>query len=255
MPKTLPFYLLALPIFALPVLAQAAERCNYSAERNLTLDTSGVRTVVVRTGSFDFHVKAGSAYRAVGKACAGSQKDLDQLQIVQRREGDRLIIGPAEQRNNWSWGSDHTSLKVDVTLPKNVALEMSVGSGDGSTSGMANVVAHVGSGDLTVHGADRLEANIGSGDMKASDIGQLNLQAVGSGDFEGDRIRGDVRIGTIGSGDVNLRDVGGSVDARNIGSGDLSAVAVGGGLRVAHVGSGGVDHRDVKGRVDIPEDN
>lgn len=255
MPKTLPPYLLALPLLVLPVLAHAAERCNFSAERNLTLNTSGVRTVVVQTGPFDFHVKAGSVSRAVGRACAGSQKDLDQLQIVQRREGDRLIVGPAEQRNNWNWGGDHTSLKVDVTLPKNVALEMSVGSGDGSTSGMANVVARVGSGDLIVESADLLEANIGSGDMKASDIGQLNLQAVGSGDFEGDRIRGDVRIGTIGSGDVNLRGVGGNVDARNIGSGELSAVDIGGGLRVAHVGSGGVEHRDVKGRVDVPEDN
>lgn len=255
MQKSLSLSLLALPLLALPVFAQAAERCDYSANRNLTLDLSGVRTVVVRTGSFDFHVKAGSPSRAEGKACAGSQKDLDQLQVTQRREGDRLIVGPAEQRGGWNWFGDHTSLKVDVYLPKDVALEMAVGSGDGSVAGIANVDANVGSGDLAVRDADRLEANVGSGDLKVSNIGELHVDAVGSGDLEADRIRGDVRIGTIGSGDVDLRGVGGSVDARNIGSGDLSVVQVGGGLRVAHLGSGGVDHRDVRGRVDVPDND
>ncbi|TKR34213.1 DUF4097 domain-containing protein [Luteimonas gilva] len=248
--------LLALPLLAIPVFAQAAEQCKYGADRNLALNLSGVRTVVVRTGPYDFNVKSGSAARASGRACASSQEGLDRLQLVQKREGDRLIIETGD-RKAWSggWFNGYSSFDVDVTLPKNVALEMDVGSGDGDVSGIANVDAHVGSGDLSVSGADRLTADVGSGDLKVSDIGQLQIEAVGSGEFEGDRIRGDVRIGTIGSGDVDLRQVGGSVDARSIGSGDLSAVDIDGGLRVAHVGSGGVNHRDVKGRVDVPEDD
>ncbi|HJR73483.1 MAG TPA: DUF4097 family beta strand repeat-containing protein [Luteimonas sp.] len=257
MQKTLALALLALPALAIPAFAQAAEKCEYGADRNLALNLSGVRTVVVQTGPYDFNVRAGGAARASGRACASSQEGLDRLQLVQERKGDRLIISTGD-RKGWSggwFGSHYSSFHVNVTLPKNVALEMAVGSGDGDVSGIANVYAHVGSGDLAVRGADRLEADVGSGDLKVSDIGQLQIEAVGSGDFEGDRIRGDVRIGTIGSGDVDLRQVGGSVDARNIGSGDLSAVDVGGGLRVAHVGSGGVDHRDVRGRVDIPEND
>ena len=257
MRKTLALSLLALPLLAIPVFAQAADQCKYGADRSLSLNLSGVRTVVVQTGPYDFKVKAGSAARATGRACASSQEGLDRLQLAQRRDGDRLIINTGE-RNNWSggwFGNNYSSFHVDIALPKNVALEMSVGSGDGEVDGIATVNAHVGSGDLTVRGADRLEADVGSGDLKVSNIGQLEIAAVGSGDFEGDRIRGDVRIGTIGSGDVDLRQVGGSVDARSIGSGDLSAVDVDGGLRVAHLGSGGVDHRDVKGRVDIPEND
>lgn len=248
---------LPLVLLALPGLASAADNCKFQATRNLSLDLAGVRTVVIQTGPFDFHVKAGSAARADGRACASSQEGLDRLQLTQRREGDRLIIGTGNERNGWSggwFGSNYTSFDVNVTLPRTVAVEVAVGSGDADVTGLANVVAHVGSGDLIVRGADSLDAGVGSGDIKVEDIGKLELGAVGSGDFEGSNIRGDVRIGTIGSGGVDLRQVGGSVEARTIGSGDLSVATVGGGLRVSHVGSGDVDHRDVKGRVDIPSD-
>lgn len=246
---------LPLVLLALPGLASAADNCQFHANRNLTLSLAGVRSVVIETGSYDFHVKAGNTARAEGRACASSQEALDRLQLTQRREGDRLIIGTDSERNNWSWGrSDYSSLDVNITLPGKMPLDMNVGSGDGDVAGIAHVDGSVGSGDLTVRSADRLEARIGSGDIRADDIGQLELDAVGSGDFEATNIRGNVRIGSIGSGGVDLRKVGGSVDARTIGSGDLSVATVGGGLHVAHVGSGSVDHSDVKGRVDIPSD-
>lgn len=248
---------LPLALLALPGLASAADNCKFQATRSLSLDLAGVRAVVIQTGPFDFHVKAGSTARADGRACASSQKGLDRLQLTQRREGDRLIVNTGNERNNWSggwFGNHYSSFDVDVTLPRTVAVEMAVGSGDADVTGLANVVANVGSGDLTVHGADSLDAGVGSGDIKVEDIGKLELGSVGSGDFEGRNIRGDVRIGSIGSGGVDLRQVGGSVEARTIGSGDLSVATVGGGLRVSQVGSGDVDHRDVKGRVDIPSD-
>ena len=247
---------LPLALLALPGLAQAADNCQFQATRNLSLDLAGVRTVVIQTGPHDFHVKAGSAARAEGRACASSQELLDGLRLAQRRDGDRLIIATEDQRQNWSmgFGKRYAYLNVDVVLPKTVSLEMAVGSGDADVTGLANVSGHVGSGDLTVRGANRLEAEIGSGDVKADDIGQLDIGAVGSGDLEASNIRGDVRIGSIGSGGVDLRKVGGSVEARTIGSGDLEVATVGGGLHVRHVGSGSVDHSDVKGRVDIPSD-
>ncbi len=246
---------LPLVLLTLPGLASAADNCQFHANRNLSLNLAGVRSVVIETGPYDFHVKAGNTARAEGRACASSQETLDRLQLTQRRDGDRLIIGTGSERNHWSWGrNDYSSLDVNITLPGTMPLDMNVGSGDGDVSGIAHVDGSVGSGDLTVRSADRLEARIGSGDIKAQDIGQLELDAVGSGDFEASNIRGDVRIGSIGSGGVDLRKVGGSVDARTIGSGDLSVATVGGGLHVSHVGSGSVDHSDVKGRVDIPSD-
>lgn len=249
---------LPLVLLALPGLASAADNCKFQAARNLSLNLAGVRSVVIETGPYDFHVKAGSGARANGRACASSQDMLDRLQLTQRRDGDRLIVGVESDRNSWSgkWmRGDYASLDVDITLPGSMPLHMAVGSGDGDVAGIAKITSNVGSGDLTVRGADNLEARIGSGDIKAENIGQVQLEAVGSGDFEATNIRGDVRIGVIGSGGVDLRKVGGSVEARNIGSGDLSVATVGGGLRVAHVGSGSVDHQDVKGRVDIPEDD
>ncbi|WP_249471374.1 DUF4097 family beta strand repeat-containing protein [Luteimonas galliterrae] len=249
---------LPLVLLALPGLACAAENCQFQAARNLSVNMAGVRTVVVRTGPYDFHVKAGNAARVEGRACASSQEGLDQIQLTQRREGDRLIITTENERSNGSggwFGRNYAYLDVNITLPKTVALEVAVGSGDADVTGLTNVVAHVGSGDLVVRGAESLDAGVGSGDIKVEDIGKLELAAVGSGDVEGSNIRGDVRIGTIGSGDVDLRKVGGNVEARTIGSGGLNVAAVGGGLRVNHVGSGSVDHRDVKGRIDIPSED
>lgn len=249
---------LPLVLLALPGLASAADNCKFHADRSLSLNLAGVRSVVIETGPYDFHVKAGSSARASGRACASSQDMLDRLQLIQRREGDRLIVAVGSDRNSWSGNwlrGNYASFDVNVTLPRAMPLEMAVGSGDADVAGIANVDSHVGSGDLSVRGADRLEARIGSGDIKADDIGRLEIDVVGSGDFEATNIRGDVRIGSIGSGGVDLRRVGGSVEASSIGSGDLSVATVGGGLRVRSVGSGSVDHDDVKGRVDVPSDD
>jgi hypothetical protein len=245
---------LPLALLALPGLASAADNCKFQAARNLTLDLDGVRTVVIQTGSHDFHLKAGSP-GVEGRACASSQKLLDALRLVQRRDGDRLVISPEDnQDRSFGFGSHYAHLDVDVSLPATLPVEVAVGSGDADVTGLADVSAHVGSGDLDVRDAGRLDAEVGSGDMKANGIGRLELGAVGSGDVEAGNIRGDVRIGTIGSGDVDLSRVGGSVEARSIGSGDLSVATVSGDLRVRHVGSGDVDHSGVKGHVDIPDD-
>lgn len=249
---------LPLVLLALPGLASAADNCKFHADRNLSLNLAGVRSVVIETGPYDFHVKAGSSARASGRACASSQDMLDRLQLIQRREGDRLIVAVGSERNGWSgdwFRGSYSSFDVNVTVPRSMPVEMAVGSGDADVTGIANVDSNVGSGDLSVRGAERLEARIGSGDIKADDIGRLEIDVVGSGDFEATNIRGDVRIGSIGSGGVDLRRVGGSVEASSIGSGDLSVATVGGGLRVRSVGSGSVDHDDVKGRVDVPSDD
>lgn len=250
---------LPLALLALPGLAQASEQCKFQAARSLAPDLSGVRTVVIEVGSHDFHVKSGSKAKVDGRACASSQSALDKLQLSQRREGDRLVIGTGKESSGWLngglFGEGYANLDVNVVLPKSMPVVVAVGSGDADVDGMGNVDSSVGSGDLEVRNADRLGSSVGSGDLKAGNVGSVEIDSIGSGDFEAHGIRGNASIGSIGSGDADLDGVGGHVEVRSIGSGSLSVAGVGGDLRVHSVGSGDVDHRDVKGRVDIPREN
>ena len=61
------------------------------------------------------------------------------------------------------------------------------------------------------------------------------------------------RIGSIGSGGAELRDIAGDVVVGSVGSGGVDVRNVGGALTVRSVGSGDVDHEGVKGQIDIPK--
>ena len=76
-----------------------------------------------------------------------------------------------------------------------------------------------------------------------------------SGDFKVDGIKGDARVGSVGSGDVTLRKVGGSVHADTLGSGDFTVSDVAGDFSLGAKGSGDVNHSGVKGKVSVPHDN
>ena len=132
-----------------------------------------------------------------------------------------------------------------------------VGSGDAKLRGIRGpVTAKVGSGDIGIDGAGTLEVlSVGSGDVKARNVGgKVKVGSIGSGDFELSGARGDVHIGSIGSGDADLSGVTGAVRIDSIGSGDAE-VRGAASLSVGSIGSGGVRHRDVGGRVDLPRDN
>ena len=55
----------------------------------------------------------------------------------------------------------------------------------------------------------------------------------------------------IGSGDASLAAIGGAVEVGSVGSGDVE-VRGAASLTVRSVGSGDIDHRDVRGAVNIP---
>ena len=63
--------------------------------------------------------------------------------------------------------------------------------------------------------------------------------------------QGAARIERIGSGDVELGDVRGTVSLGTLGSGDLD-VRNAGGLNVQRTGSGSVRHAGVSGTSDLP---
>lgn len=251
-------------IFAALLLAPMAAmadnpECKFHADRNLDFDMAGVKAVRFVVNSHDLKVNGNDRGKpgARGRACGSTQEIVDNLEVVQSKQGDTLVV---ELRNKegggWhmGWGNSYSELKVEATVPGNVPVIVNVGSGDAEVRGVASLESTAGSGDLIVDGVrGRVKANVGSGDVKVSNSGPIEVGSVGSGDFTARTVNGGITIGTVGSGDAKLTDVTGNVDVGTIGSGDLDVDGVKGDLHVRTAGSGDVDHKGVTGKVDIPD--
>jgi Putative adhesin len=259
--RRLSISLLAVPVlaalFLAPPTASAAEQCQYQAPRKLHLDLAGVRQLQVQVNSHDLHVAGNPGATALdlnGRACASDASLLDGLQVKQHREGDQLIIELVDDNHRMHmFGYSYSGLNVTIQLPASLPVLVDVGSGDADASGLRQLASQVGSGDLHAsHIADVFSTGVGSGDVVASDVGRLDASAIGSGDLKATDIRGDAKIGSIGSGDVVLAGVGGSVHAQTLGSGDLSVKDVRGDFSLGAKGSGDVRHAGVGGKISVP---
>lgn len=267
-------------LFALPAVALAEQRCEYSASRDSDLNLTGVKTIVFDIGPHSLHLNGqkGALGSVRGKACASDPKRLAELMVSQRRDGDKLIVRAERNRllrkGSWS-GDQYGHLSLDAMVPEHLALRMLVGSGDVVVDGVASMSADVGSGELVARRVrGTFFADVGSGDIRADDIGALHVVTVGSGQLEARDVHGDarvgeinsgdfslsnaqgrIRIGSIGSGNASVSGAAGDVIVGSIGSGDLEVEKAQGDLVVDSVGSGSVRHRDIHGTVRIPEDD
>ena len=267
-------------MFLLPATAFAASpECQHSQPRDLQLDLAGVKAVVFDVESHDLTIQASANAKAElkGQACASDAKLLDQLQLTQRKSGDKLHVSLHREGMSGGLfsGKNYAYLKLAGTLPDNVTVQLKVGSGDARVSGASVVSADVGSGDVEASNIRGLfAAKVGSGDIKVEDAGSLRVISVGSGDLVAKRIRGSVKVGSIGSGDFSLEDAAGNVEIGSIGSGDAEIRHVSGNLSVDSLGSGDIDasairgdfslrskgsgsarHNDIGGRVSVSSDN
>ncbi len=253
--------LAAATLLLLPALA-SAEECKFQKPLSGSLDLSGIKVLEIKLGRHDLHLNGvpGNGARISGRSCASSQERLATLQLSQRREGDRLVVTAEDDSHGWSvnlfgW-SNYAYLDVQLDVPQNMAVELSVGSGDADVTGIDRLDSEVGSGDLRAHGIrGSFSTSVGSGDIVAEDIGEIHVGSVGSGDFTARNVHRDVEIGSIGSGDAGLRHVDGNVIVGSIGSGDLDINGVAHDLRVRSIGSGDISHHDVAGRVDVPSED
>jgi len=268
-------------LLSLPGIAMADEdHCKASAPRDLKLDLAGVKRVLFEVNSHDLHLQgtAGAAGQASGRACASNPEILKQLTLTQRKVGDQLVVTLARENSGWnlSFGNSYGYLDVRASVPDSLPVRLEVGSGDVEASKLASLELATGSGDVKgrdIKGA--VTAKVGSGDVSLERIGSLKVSSIGSGDFtarriggagvdvgtvgsgdlELDDVQGTVRIGVIGSGDVDVSNVKGSVNVESIGSGDLGVRDVAGDLTVSRKGSGGINHSGVRGRIAVPKED
>ncbi|KAF1710559.1 hypothetical protein CSC70_07825 [Pseudoxanthomonas kalamensis DSM 18571] len=262
-----------LSLLLLPGVALADE-CQHSRPLDLRLDLDGVKTVRFEIANHELKLVADGGNRVGGRAYASDPAYLDQLVVEQRRQGDKLIVSAHREgkssgvflRNNYAY------LQLQAGVPRELMVQLQVGSGDASVSGPASLSVDLGSGDVQ---ASRIRglvtAKIGSGDLELDDVGPLHVLSIGSGDLEAKSLRGNVEVGSIGSGDLTLQQVAGSVDigsigsgdaevsgadglvhVRSIGSGDLDVSGSRGGVTVDSIGSGDVGLHDVTGPINLP---
>lgn len=270
---------LSLLAFLLLFSAQAsATSCKHEADRSFDVDRAGIKALVAHNGSSDVRVRGVADIGRIevrGRACASNAGDLDRLKVEQRRDGDRLVleIGRDTGMTISLFGSSYAYLDIEIRVPIDLAIEIDNGSGDLDVRNVAQLRYDGGSGDLDIEDVPgAVDIEVGSGDIEGSNLGPVNLRSISSGDVDLRRIGGDVTVGRVGSGDLDLRNVSGNVDVDRIGSGDvtlddvqgsvtvgrigsgdLRAVGVRGDLTVRSSGSGDVSHRNVGGKVDVPD--
>jgi hypothetical protein len=260
--------------------AAAAEPCHYSVPRNVDLDATALRSLVVNLGGTDAHVQGVAGLTRIevrGTACASNPQWLDDLRIDTSRSGSEATVTARTGGHNYlifgAFGySRYAYLKLSVRVPPELAVAINSGSGDVVAGSLASLDFRSGSGDLNASQiAGALALELGSADVEANDIGNVDLRGSGSGDVTASDVRGEVRadhdgsgdlrfsgvrgsvsVGSIGSGDLRLENIGGNIQVDSIGSGDVVVDDVAGNLQIGANGSGDLSIHDVKGTVHVP---
>lgn len=239
--------------------AAGAEPCRYSAPRNVDLDATTLKSLLLTLGSTDAHVQGVAGLSRIevrGTACASNPRWLDDLRVDTSRNGSQaaVTVRTGDHDNTFTlFGfSRYAYIKLSVRVPPQLAVAINSESGDVVAEALASLDFDSGSGDLKAYqitGALALE--LGSGDVEAHEVGNVDLRSTGSGDVTVSDVRGNVQAGQSGSGDLHFSDVRGSVSLGSVGSGDLRLESIGGDVRVDSIGSGDLVVDDVTGNLQV----
>jgi len=170
-----------------------------------TFTVNGHASVHVLTDDGAVRVSTGDVQQVeIRVVYTGYKLDKD-LQVETSQTGNSVEV-TAKSRMNWSmFGVHHTSLRVEVHMPKDA--DLTVNTGDGSVEAdsiTGNLDIQTGDGHIAVQGAK----------------GNIRLKS-GDGHIEGRGLDGRADI-TTGDGHVNIE---GRFDALNIKTGDGSVTA------------------------------
>jgi len=188
-------------VFALTALPARAEQ--WSKVYKLT----GKPDVRVETNDASIEVSSGGAAevsaRVVTSGYAISQDEVRIERDVQ--SGNHIEIEVRVPRMRWSWGNDHRSVRIELTVPVNADLNLHSGDGHIRAAGV-NGEIHIETGD---------------GHIEIRDVrGSIRLHT-GDGHIEGSGIDGSLDAST---NDGHMR-VRGRFDALRLETGDGSVTA------------------------------
>jgi putative adhesin len=139
-----------------------------------------------------------------------------------------------ELQNNPPIRQNGNSIRIDYVNLRNISVDYEITVPEDTT-----VRAHTGSGNQTVEGVrGNADLESASGDLRLDRLtGDLHFQTA-SGNVRARQISGPARV-KVGSGDIEIEEVGsGDIDVRN-GSGNITVRGINGGFR-AETGSGDI---------------
>lgn len=227
--------------------------CRYGADRSVSIDTAGVRRVEISARAGDLAVRAGSgtAVTAGGRACASSEKYLQQTTLHARRQGDTVQVYVQVPDEMKGIGLLYATLDLTVTVPPGLEVEVNDSSGDVEVKGvrLARITDSSGdivasdltgdveitdsSGDVSIFDASgTVRMNDSSGDIVIRGAGNVEVRNDSSGDMTIERVSGDVRIESDSSGDIGIAGVGRNVEVLADTSGEVRVSGVKGSVRV-----------------------
>lgn len=254
--KHLPARCLALlALLALPLPAPAWDAdCRHAAERRGSIDTAGARRVEIMARAGDLQVRPSrtSTLTAGGRACASSQKYLDQTLLHVRRVGDVVRVDVQMPEEMKGIGRLYATLDLAVEVPPGIPVDVTDSSGDMTLDGVQVATVRDSSGDIV---AQRLAGDLtvedSSGDIRIEDAAGTVSVTDSSGDIV---IRGAaaVRIPVDSSGDIVVERVARDVSIERDSSGDIAVSGVGGDVQLLADGSGQVRVTAVRGEVRLP---
>lgn len=275
------FISITLLLAATPALAWG-DRCEFSAQRELTLDAKDLQRLAVIAAAGDLAIRGEPGLTRVtasGTACASTQALLDGIQLAtgggDGPEGDGSTLRVVVPEASWSWGDTYAYLDLQVRVPATLALDLQDSSGDVEVEDVAAIEIRDSSGDLEIRDvAGLVRVADSSGDVDVRNAGSVVIDDDSSGDIELSDIGGDARIERDSSGDIELADIQGNATVEVDSSGDIEFTRIkgnatvdrdsSGGIRADDVGgdfivrvdgSGGIQQHGVAGRVDIPADD
>jgi hypothetical protein len=247
--------LVSATLLSLPGTAGAwGSDCKFGADRAASLDTRGVERVEILARAGDLTVKpaTGPAVSASGRACASSEKFLEQTQIKLRRDGDVLQVLVQVPEDMQGIGAFYASLDLTVAVPAALPVEVTDSSGDMTLDGVRVTRVTDSSGDILAKGLHGdVEIEDSSGDITVQQAAGTVRISDSSGDID---VRGarEVLIPRDSSGDIRIEQVSGNMRIEQDSSGDISIANVDRDVEVLSDSSGQVKVSGVQGTVRIP---
>jgi hypothetical protein len=247
------------PVVRVDVRVRDSGPCRYEAERSVKLDASASGRLRLDAGAGELKVvgvEGLGEVRAVGRACASNEDDLDALQVsLEDRGGELALETHYPDHSSMGWRGEHYA-RIDLTVevPRGMSVDVDDSSGDLSVSGTGELNIDDSSGSLTVQdviGSVRVDDS--SGDIEVSGVkGDVEIED-GSGGIDVRDVQGSVRLDD-GSGGIDVSGVGRDVLVSDDGSGSIVVRDVQGDFTVRSDGSGSVRYSGVQGSVNIPRD-
>lgn len=173
----------------------------------------------------------------------GGEELVERFTVEQR--GDEVVVLAPKLRDSFvGWGGKG-SVDVEVDLPQRSEVELRLGSGDVSATGvLGRLLGTTGSGDFSLDEITGGELKSGSGDVAARVVRGPLVAKTGSGDVAIDNAAAPVDL-VSGSGDISLRRAEGALKVKT-GSGDVVVGASVGDVDIL-TGTGDIDLQGVHG--------